>query len=163
MRDKPRQHLLPVAYTLDRGMAVELPDVEFRDRGASPRLGERPVELGIPDPDSRTVEQHPVDRVVMVRVGQDDVGDSLGRQSVARERRDQQCAVAERADVDQRDVLTAPQQRDGAPAQPAVTHRFAGVTLHQYVQAVFHADYSTVTDFARLRGWSISVPFSTAT
>ena len=28
--------------------------------------------------------------------------------------------------------------------------------------AVYGADYSTVTDFARLRGWSTSVPIHTA-
>lgn len=35
--------------------------------------------------------------------------------------------------------------------------------LHGYIGRIVPNGYSTVTDFARLRGWSTSVPFATAT
>ncbi len=64
-----------------------------------------------------------------MRVREQHVGDVAGRQTVRCQPVDDQIALAEGADVDQGNAAVTAQQRDGAPAEPAMAYRFAGVAL----------------------------------
>jgi len=77
-----------------------------------------------------------VHHVVVMRVGDHQVGDVGRLESALLETRDQQRADAEAAGVDQRDPATPADQRDGAPAEAAVAHGLARIALDHDVDVV---------------------------
>lgn len=106
------------------------------DRRLAPWLFHRPGEFGLADHDAGVAEQRPVHRMVVVRMGEQYIRD-IGRAHAAlRKPLDQQLAHAEIAGVDHGRAAVPAQQRDGAPAKPAMAHGLAGKALDQDVDAV---------------------------
>src|SRR5882762_9524480 len=105
---------------LQRGPAFQFAHVELGDRRLAPWLGHRPGELSCADDDSRLAEQDPVERVIVMRMGEDDVGHVGGFQAALRGLRDQALPHVEAADVHQRDMPIPADEGDRAPAQAPV-------------------------------------------
>ena len=78
------------------------------------------------DDDARTVEQRPVDGVVVVRMRQQKVCHINGLQSALTEVLDNRPAHAEVAGIDQRNPLAGADQHHGTPAHATVAGGFAG-------------------------------------
>src|SRR5256884_3831794 len=136
VRLKPGHAFLLGRHGLQRGPALQLAYVELGHRRLAPGLGHRPGELSRADDDSRLAEQDPVERMVVMRVREYDVGHVGRLQAALRELRDQALPHAEAADVHQSDAPAAADQRDRAPAQAPVAHHPSGKTLDEHVDLV---------------------------
>src|SRR5436190_22466884 len=136
VRPESRHAFLLGRDGLQRGPAFQLAYVQLGHRRLAPGLGHRPGELSCADDDSRLAEQDPVERVIVVRMRQDDVGHVRGFQAALRELRDESLPHAEAAHIDQGDVPAAADQRDRAPAQAPVADHPAGKALDQDVDLV---------------------------
>src|SRR3954470_23242729 len=74
--------------------------------------------------------------MIVMGVGEDHVGHVTRRNAGRLELGLQWPANAEGADVDQNGVPVGTQQRDGAPAEPAMAHRLARKSLHEDVDPI---------------------------
>src|SRR6266702_1359159 len=133
VRLQPRHAFLPGRDRVQRRPALQLAHVELGHRRLAPGLGHRPGELSRADDDPRLAEQDPVERVVVVRMREDDVGHVGGLQPALCELRYEALPHAEAAHVHQGDVPAAADQRDRAPAQAPMADHPAGKALDQYV------------------------------
>src|SRR5437879_3325251 len=136
VRPESRNAFLLGRDRMQRRPAFQLADVELGHRRLAPGLGHRPGELPCADDDPRLAEQDPVERVIVVRVREDDVGHVGRLQAALRELRDESLPHAEAADVHQGDVPAAADQRDRAPAQAPMADHPAWKALDQYVDLV---------------------------
>src|ERR1019366_9001382 len=76
------------------------------------------------------------DAVIVMRVGHQEVGHVRRLEAVAMEPLHHELADPETAGIDQGDPAGAGDQRDRAPAEPAVAHGLARIALHQDVDLV---------------------------
>src|SRR5256885_15641145 len=79
---EPRQHLLGDLDIVKLLRDAKLAHIEFRDGVMAERLRYRPFELLPADQHARGGEHRPVDRMVVMRVRQDHVGDVGAGKSV---------------------------------------------------------------------------------
>src|SRR5262249_47523307 len=86
--------------------------------------------------DAGVTEQRPVDRMVVMRMGEQDVGHVLGLQATLLQPLDQEPPHAERAGVDQRHPAVAAQQDDAAPAQATMAYRLPREALDDDIDVV---------------------------
>src|SRR5689334_10161696 len=135
-RPESRHEFLLRRDRMQRGPVLQLAHVELGHGAFAPGLVQRPRELARADDDLRVAEKDPVERVVVVRVREDHLGDVLRLQATLGELLDQPLSHAEAADVHQRDVPVSPDERYRAPAQPAVAYHPAGKTLDEDVDLV---------------------------
>ena len=136
MRGDAGEHLLAVLGLVHGRPGLQLPHIELRHGGLAPRLVYGPGQLLRPHHDAGAPEQRPVDAVIVMRMGHQEVGHVRGLEPVVGEAMDQQLADPETAGIDQRDPALAADQDDRAPAEPAVAHRLARITLDQDVDLV---------------------------
>ncbi len=131
-----RKDVITIVHPDRRRPGQERIGIELGDRRLAPRLFHRPGDLGLADHDAGVAEQRPVHRMIVVRMREEHIRD-IGRAHAAlRKPVDQQLAHAEIPGVDHRGAAVAAQQRNGAPAEAAMAHRFAGKALDQDVDGV---------------------------
>src|SRR2546425_467029 len=129
----------------------------FRHRRLAPWLGHRPGELSCADDDSRLAEQDPVERVIVMRMREDDLGHVGGFQAALRELLDEALSHIEAADVHQRDVPVPADESNSAPAQAPVADHPSGEALDQDVDLV-SVDLHRILHSARMLATRVSLP-----
>src|SRR3989475_263880 len=163
VRLEPRHAFLLGRDGLQRGPAFQLAYVELGHRRLAPWLGHRPGELSGADDDSRLAEQDPVERVIVMRMREDDLGHVGGFQAALRELLDEALSHIEAADVHQRDVPVPADESNSAPAQAPVADHPSGEALDQDVDLVA-VDLHRILHSARMLASRISLPhFSEST
>ncbi len=130
------QDFLAVGGLVHFRPGLQFAHVELRHRRLAPWLLDRPGQLLRADDDAGAAEQGEVDAMVVVRVGDQEIGHVGGFQAAILEPLHHERAHAEAAGVDHRDMAAAADQHHGAPAKPAVADGLAGVALDQNVDVV---------------------------
>ena len=136
MRGDAGKHFLALGRGMQRRPAVELAHIKLGHRRFAPRHFQRPRQLAGADHDARVGKHRPIHGMIVMRVGEQQIGDVSRLQSALSEALDQHGAHAEPAGIDQRDAAMRAQQNHRAPAQAAMADRFAGKALHDDVDVV---------------------------
>src|SRR5882672_4342681 len=155
---EPRHELLLGRDRVQRRPVLELAHVQLGYRPLAPGLPQRPGELARADDDARVAEQDPVERVVVMRMGEDDVGDVLRLEAAFFQLREDRLPHAEAADVDQRDAPLAANERDGAPAQSPVAHHPPWKSLDEDLDLVAVDFHRVLAHSALMCASRISLP-----